>query len=169
MNNNNEKLEEFKKTLAGKSKEELLELEQTIIKESDERAANVTFKLEKKGYKEAAEAIRSLLNKQSVQWQYTLGLITMYEFWNPVKFPETVNYPMLDGTLRTLGEMKFEGYDEWKMVIVINNYFESARKEYVDTTNGILFDAARHNAVLDELKKLDPNIVNDVDNLVQGK
>ena len=116
------------------------------------------FSLPTKGYDELAKAIHLLLNKQTSQWQYTLGLVTMYEFWDEKKHPKEVNYPTLDGTLRTLGSMSFTGYDEWKAVITINNYFEPMRAKYVELTNEIYFNAEKHNAVMDKLKVYDPNI-----------
>ena len=99
-------LEEYKALINEKNLQEVLEIEQEIIKEADElneKIQKYEFKLNNKGYKEAAEAIRYFLNAQSVTWQYTVGMITMYEFWNPDKNPKTVLYPMFDGTLRTLG------------------------------------------------------------------
>ncbi|MBO5004768.1 MAG: hypothetical protein J6D03_05920 [Clostridia bacterium] len=156
-----EKYDEFVKTLDGLDQKALEELEQKIIKESDEYQQSLNtkmFDLPKKNYEETAKAIQALLSKQTIQWQYTLGLVTMYEFWDPKKNPKKVNYPTLDGTLRTLGSLSFTGYDEWKAVVIINDYFEPLRGDYVDATNEIYLNAEKHNAVMDKLKVFDPNI-----------
>lgn len=167
MSNSNEKNElkerydEFVKSLEGLDEKALREMEQKVIEESDEFQKNLNttmFALPSKDYENVAKAIHKLLDKQTSQWQYTLGLVTMYEFWDEKKRPKEVNYPTLDGTLRTLGALSFTGYDEWKAVITINDYFEPMRKKYVDLTNEIYFNAEKHNAVMDKLKVFDPNI-----------
>lgn len=156
-----EQYECFVKTLDGKTEAELREIEEQIIKESDEyqQKLNTTmFALPAKGYTEVAKAIHMLLDKQTVQWQYTLGIVTMYEFWDEEKRPKEVNYPTLDGTLRTLGALSFTGYPEWKAVLTINDYFEEIREKYVEATNIIYLNAEKHNAVMDKLKIYDENI-----------
>ena len=153
--------DEFVKSLEGLDEAALRELENKIIDESDEYQKSLNekmFALPAKGYNEMAKAVHLLLNKQTSQWQYTLGLVTMYEFWDENKRPKEVNYPTLDGTLRTLGSLSFTGYDEWKAVLTINNYFEPMRAKYVELTNQIYFNAEKHNAVMDKLKIYDPNI-----------
>ena len=80
----------------------------------------------------------------------------MYEFWDPNKYSKKVTYPMLDATLRTLGDMKFTGYEEWAKVIAINKYFETLRVEYEATTESIFDIANEHYAILDELKLRKP-------------
>lgn len=167
MSNSNEKNElkerydEFVKSLEGLDEKALREMEQKVIEESDKFQKNLNttmFALPSKDYENVAKAIHKLLDKQTSQWQYTLGLVTMYEFWDEKKRPKEVNYPTLDGTLRTLGALSFTGYDEWKAVITINDYFEPMHKKYVDLTNEIYFNAEKHNAVMDKLKVFDPNI-----------
>ena len=167
MSNSNEKNElkerydEFVKSLEGLDEKALREMEQKVIEESDKFQKNLNttmFALPSKDYENVAKAIHKLLDKQTSQWQYTLGLVTMYEFWDEKKRPKEVNYPTLDGTLRTLGALSFTGYDEWKAVITINDYFEPMRKKYVELTNEIYFNAEKHNAVMDKLKVFDPNI-----------
>ena len=156
-----EQYDEFVKSLEGKTETELREIEQQIINDSDEyqKTLNTTmFALPAKGYAEVAKAIHLLLNKQQVQWQYTLGIVTMYEFWDEDKRPKEVNYPTLDGTLRTLGSLTFTGYEEWKAVLTINDYFEDIREKYVEATNVIYLNAEKHNVVMDKLKIYDENI-----------
>lgn len=158
-----QELVEYKKLIESKSLEEVLEIEKGIVNEADEINAKIQkyqFKLSTKGYKEAAEAIRYFLNKQTITWQFTVGMITMYEFWNPQSNPKTVGYPMFDGTLRTLGEMKFTGYEEWKRVIKINDYFKDIRDEYSELTEEIWDNASKHNVICDRIQVLDPKAAN---------
>ena len=71
-------LNDYKQSLEGKTLEELEALEQEVVKEADklnEEMSNAALKVPTKNYKEAAKAIRRTLNKQSIQWQYALGMI----------------------------------------------------------------------------------------------
>lgn len=156
-------LAEYKKLIDSKTLDEVLEIEKVLIKEADdinEKIQKYEFKISKKGYTAAAKAIRYFLDKQTITWQYTVGMIAMYEFWNPDKFPVTVSYPMFDGTLRTLGEMKFTGYKEWKYVVDINDYFKDIRDEYSEITEQIWDNASKHNIICDRIQLLDPKNAN---------
>ena len=148
-------LQEYKASLEGKTLDELRAIEQEIIKEADaldEKIKVTTFKLSKKNYKEAAEAIRYLLNKQSVQWQYALTYVAMFDFWDPEKQPKEVAYAMLDSTLRTLGQLQFTGYNEWCAVIAINKYFEAVQEDYVNVTESVYDVASKHNVVMEAME-----------------
>lgn len=150
----------FEESLKGLSLEELKAKEDEIVKladENDKALATKEFKLSKDNYKVVADGIRKLLNKQTVEWRFTLGMVSMYDFWNPESFPTVVTYPMLDATLRTLGEMKFTGYDEWAIVVAVNKYFESLHAEYESATEKIYDIASQHNAIIDAMALKDPN------------
>ena len=154
-----EELKAFEQSLEAKTLEELKVLEQEIAKEAEEADKKVSskeFKLDKKNYQIVAQGIRNLLNKKTVQWQFTLGMVAMYDFWDENKNPKTVKYPMLDGTLRALGEMAFAGYAEWAAVVAINKYFEDIREEYVTVTEKAYDIAAKHNVVMDAMKMETP-------------
>lgn len=154
-----EELKAFEQSLEAKTLEELQALEQEIVKEAEEADKEVSskeFKLDKKNYQTVAQGIRDLLNKKTVQWQFTLGMVAMYDFWDPEKNPGKVLYPMLDGTLRALGDATFTGYEEWASVVAINKYFEGIRQEYIDTTEKVYDIAAKHNAVIDAMNKKTP-------------
>lgn len=154
-----QQLKEISASLKDLTLEQLEEREQEIIKKADandEAVAKKEFKLPTENYKVVAEAIQKFLNKKTVEWQFTLGLLSMYEFWDPAKHSKTITYPMLDATLRTLGELKFTGYEEWAAVIAINKYFEALRKDYEDVTETIYDIANEHNAIIDELSLRKP-------------
>ena len=170
--NNEEKIkqiDDYKKELKQMDVDALKALEQEIIKEAenlDNETSNLEFDMPKENYKEVAEGIRMILDKKTVEWRFTLGMISMYDFWNPSVRPSKITYPMLDSTLRTIGDMRFTGYSEWAAVVAINKYMEGLREKYVEATEKIYDVAAKHNAVLDELKLKDPNFADEMD--VQG-
>lgn len=155
-------ISEFKNSLKEKNLEELKQMEQDIIKkaeEIDKETSNLEFEMPKENYKEAATGIRMMLDKKTVEWRFALGMVAMYDFWDPNVRSKTIKYPMLDSTLRTLGELQFTGYSEWAAVIAVNKYFEGLRQQYVDATEKIYDVASQHSAILDELKLKDPTFV----------
>lgn len=155
-------ISEFKNSLKEKNLEELKQMEQDIIKkaeEIDKETSNLEFEMPKENYKEAAMGIRMMLNKKTVEWRFALGMVAMYDFWDPDVRSKTIKYPMLDSTLRTLGELQFTGYNEWASVVAVNKYFEGLRQQYVDATEKIYDIASQHSAILDEFKLKDPTFV----------
>lgn len=152
-------IDAYKASLRDKSYEELKALEAEVIAEAeqvDNEIKDSTYDLPADNYKEVCEAIRMLLNNVKVQWQFTLGLVAMYDFWNPEKREKTIPHPMLDGTLRTLGEMQFTGYNEWAAVVAINKYFEPLREAYVNNTERVYDVAMKHNEIMDALALVAP-------------
>ena len=144
---------EFKKTLLNKTDEELQTLLNGIIEESkelDAEVANIKYDLDDNGQTGSFEAIRYFLNKQEVQWNYTLGIIELYEFFNVKQ--KTINFATLDTVLRMLGSLKFTGYDEWKKVSLVNDYFTSVAQDYRDLTDEIYNIGERYDAVDGQLK-----------------
>lgn len=150
-----EQLRQLSAELKKLTVDELKAREQEVIKKADDndkRIAELKFDLPKENYKIVATAIQKCLNKKTVEWQFTLGLLSMYEFWNPDEFPKKIGYPMLDSTLRTLGELQFTGYEEWAMVVAMNKYFEALHQAYEEATETIYDIANEHNAIIDELQ-----------------
>lgn len=150
-------LNDFKKSLEGKTLEELEALEQQIIEEADklnEDMSKATLKVPTKNYKEAAKGIRRALNKQTIQWQYTLGMVNMYDTWDPENRPNEVAYPTLDATIRTLGSLQYTGYDEWKDVLMFTEFFEPIKEEYTKISAKVYDNADMHCAVQDAITKI---------------
>lgn len=144
-------LAKFENSLKKKSLEELEKLEQEIIAEADkngEELGKKEFDLPTENYKEVATAIRKFLNKQSIQWQYTLGMVAMYDFWDPENHKKTIPYPYLDSILRTLGGLQFTGYEEWAAVVAVNKFFEPLQKAYMEATQETFDIATKHDAVI---------------------
>lgn len=150
-------LKEYEESLKGKTLEELEKIESELIAEADandQKVSKTEFDLPKENYKEVAEGIRMLLNKQTVQWQYTLGLVGLYDFWNPEKKSKKIPYAQLDAILRTLGQMQFTGYTEWAAVVAINKYFEPLHNAYVDATEKTYDIASKHQAVMQKMEEI---------------
>lgn len=156
-------LAKFKKSLEGKTLKELEAIEQDIIKEADKvdkEVADTKFNLPADNYKKVANGIRYFLNKTSVQWQYSLAMKTIYEFWDPDKKADKIPYATLDTTLRQLGDKQFTGYDEWSNIVIINEYFVPLRNAYVKVTQQVYDIASKHSAVIDALNINDPSKAN---------
>ena len=150
---------EYKESIKDKTLDELKAIEQELIKEAeatDEEVKNTTFPTPKENYKEVCLAIRLILNKITVDWRFTQAMISMYDFWNPEKREKEIPYPMLDGTLRTLGERQFTGYEEWAAVVAINKYFEPLREKYIEVSERVYDVAMKHSEVMDRMKLIDP-------------
>ena len=159
LNKKQQELEKFAESLKGKTLKELEALEQEVIAEADkngEELGKYEFDLPTDNYKEVAIAIRKFLNKQSVQWQYTLGMVAMYDFWNPEKPSKKIPYAHLDSILRTLGGLKFEGYDEWAAVVAVNKFFEPLQKAYMEVTQVTYDIAAKHDAIMKAMELEQP-------------
>ena len=147
-------LDDFKQSLKGKSLDELKKIEEEIVAECDkvnDEVGATEYDVPKENYKVVATEIRNFLNKQTVQWQFTLAMVTMYDFWDPKNRPDKILHPVLDQTLRTLGGLSFTGYDEWAAVIAINKYFEPLTNAFTENTQKVYDAASKHNIVMDEM------------------
>ena len=147
----------FENSLKKMSLEELEKLEQEVIAEADkqgEALGKMEFDLPKENYKAVAEAVRKFLNKQSIQWQYTLGMVAMFDFWDPEKHKGKIPYPYLDSILRTLGGLQYTGYEEWAAVVAVNKFFEPLHTNYVDATESTYDIASKHDIVIRKIEEL---------------
>ena len=152
------KMSDFKKTIQNATIDELKKLEQDVIKEADKvnkEVQETTFVLPEKDYQLTAQAIRTLLLKVSVQWQYAQAMVDMFDFWNPDEKPESVVYGLLDATLRQLGQMEFKGIEEWKAVTTVNAYFEPIKEQYIEVSTKIFDVADKHNAILEKMDAME--------------
>lgn len=107
--------------------------------------------------KEIAGAIMYFLNKLEIKWDYTLGLYQLGKMWrNNI---EKITFRELDSTLRTLDQVQFKGYKEWKEILAVNEFFKSNNDQFSIDTAGLIYLSQRHNVVLDQ-KKLVETIEN---------
>lgn len=156
-------LSDFKKSLTEMTEEQLNELAAKLIEESkalDARVSQTEYTLPSKGQKDAFEAIKYFLNTQKVKWNYALGIITIYEYFDQAQ--KTITFAMLDTVLRLLGSLEFTGYTEWKKVSLVNDYFTPVAQDYRDLTDEIYNMGERYAAVDGQLKmfaNVDPEAV----------
>lgn len=150
-------LSDFKKSLVDMTEDQLRELAAKLIedsKELDARVSKTEYTLPTKGQKDAFEAIKYFLNTQKVKWNYALGIITIYEYFDQAQ--KTVTFAMLDTVLRLLGSLEYTGYDEWKRVSLVNDYFTPVAQDYRDLTDEIYNIGERYAAVDGQLKMFEP-------------
>ena len=144
---------EFNKSLTTKTKEELqamLDVVTAESKELDKEVSALVYTLPEADQKVPFEAIQYFINKQKVRWDYTLGLIELYEYFD--KAQTEMTFAMLDTVLRMLGQLEFDGYVEWKKVAAVNAYFTPIAAEYRKTTEKIYDIAERFQAMDGQLK-----------------
>jgi hypothetical protein len=150
-------LSDFKKSLTEMTEEQLRELAAKLVEESKEldgRVSQTEYTLPTKGQKDAFEAIKYFLNTQKVKWNYALGIITIYEYFDQAQ--KNITFAMLDTVLRLLGSLEFTGYDEWKKVSLVNDYFTPVAQDYRDLTDEIYNIGERYAAVDGQLKMFAP-------------
>ena len=115
----------------------------------EERVARLEEEM-RTSFVDAFEAIKYFLNTQKVKWNYALGIITIYEYFDQAQ--KNITFAMLDTVLRLLGSLEFTGYDEWKKVSLVNDYFTSVAQDYRDLTDEIYNIGERYAAVDGQLK-----------------
>lgn len=144
---------EFKESLQSKTKEELETLLNELLEESknlNKEVSETTYDLPVAKQKAVFDNINYFIDKQSVKWNYALGIITIYEFFD--KKQTQITYALLDTTLRMLGSLEFKGYAEWKKVVAINDYFSGIAESYREITDRILDSAERYSMVEQQLE-----------------
>lgn len=95
-------------------------------------------------------AILYFLNKVEVKWDFTLGLYELSKLWrNNI---EQITFHQMDSTLRTLDQVQFKGFKEWKDILAINEYFKHNNDEFSIDTAALIYLHQRHNAVLEQME-----------------
>ena len=150
-----------------------LNAEEAMLVESmnayDEYLNGVTYELPKsieyggKTYMKntVANRIVDFVNKMEVEWQYTLGMYQMVEFWKNVEY--SVEYKVYDSTLRILGQVKYKGYDEWKDILAINDFLSVPQELYARDNIYMVYLSQMHNSVLNRMDALNKvEMVNEI-------
>lgn len=148
---------EFAAEIKDYTLEQLEKLEQDIVAEADAHqndALKAMLPLQEEGRKEAFAAVRMVLSTMDVQWQMTLGLKEMYEFFDPEKEATEIAYPVLDTVLTTLINRTYKGYDEWSAAVTISTYFDTVREKFAEIRAMLFVDAQKHSHVVDRIKKM---------------
>lgn len=145
--------DEFVKSLEGKTNEELLAMEQDLIKEIDKhdrKVAKYEFKVaDKEALKEAVEVYRFFINKQKLQFSYVEGMLQLWDAFNPDL--ETIPYPILDTILMNLGQLQFEGHDEWVKIMKFNEFTKPYSDEYTKLKARTYLLSEEHSALQSKL------------------
>lgn len=144
---------EFVKTLEGKTNEELLAIEQDLIKEIDKhdrKVAKYEFKVaDKEALKEAVEVYRFFINKQKLQFSYVEGMLQLWDAFNPDI--EAIPYPTFDVILMNLGQLQFEGHDEWVKIMKFNEFTKPYSDEYTKLKARTYLLSEEHSALQSKL------------------
>lgn len=124
--------DKFVKSLDGKTNEELLAIEEELIKtidKHDRKVAKYEFKVvDKEALSKAVDVFHYFLNKQKVQFSYVEGLLQLWDAFNSDL--DTIPYPTLDCCLMNLGQLQFEGHDEWEKIMRFNEFTKPYSDEY---------------------------------------
>lgn len=144
---------DFVKTLEGKTNEELLAMEQDLIKEIDKhdrKVAKYEFNVaDKEALKEAVEIYRFFINKQKLQFSYVEGMLQLWDAFNPDM--ETIPYPTFDVILMNLGQLQFEGHDEWVKIMKFNEFTKPYSDEYTKLKARTYLLSEEHSALQTKL------------------
>lgn len=134
---------------------EAMDVYQVELKQTEYSLANEVL-FDEKEYKKSKvqDMIIYFLNKQEVEWQYTLGLYQAVKFWKNVG--DTVPYEVYDSTLRLLNQVRFKGMTEWNDILVINEFMSKCHAEYTKDAQYLIYLSQLHNCLLDRAKMISP-------------
>lgn len=155
------------------SLDELVKIEEELMKEAqeyDDYLNTVEYSLpdevnyNNKHYskKELTKIITNSINKLEVEWSLTLGLYELINEWTRTDLAK-ISYKVYNSTLRTLNQVKYKGYTEWRDILAVNNFLSNCHNEYsLDTSWNILI-SEKHNHILKraELIRKENNIVDE--------
>ena len=152
----------YKKEIEGINDVEVLkEKEKEIIAEMDKFDEyiksrtypvpnGVDFEGEHYSRSDVAGEIIYFINKNEVQWQYTLGLYQLCRFWKNTS-NEVITYGQLDSTLRILEQQKFRGFDEWRNILLVNEYMKALHEDYTKDLAVQIALSQKHNSILERM------------------
>lgn len=152
----------YKKEIEGINDVEVLkEKEKEIIAEMDKFDEyiksrtypvpnGVDFEGEHYSRSDVSGKIIYFINKNEVQWQYTLGLYQLCRFWKNTS-NEVITYGQLDSTLRILEQQKFRGFDEWRNILLVNEYMKALHEDYTKDLAVQIALSQKHNSILERM------------------
>ena len=100
--------------------------------------------------RDSNDKIIYFINKNEVQWQYTLGLYQLCRFWKNTS-NEVITYGQLDSTLRILEQQKFRGFDEWRNILLVNEYMKALHEDYTKDLAVQIALSQKHNSILERM------------------
>lgn len=157
---------EFKAALEVMSEDELNEQERVLLEALDaydKRLDEVNYILPEKAEFDNREfsktqisnMIVDFVNKQEVEWSYSLGMYQMCKLWKAIAkgIQADINYKALDTTLRLLGGLKYKGYEEWRGILAVNQFLTGIHDEYNKDTTYLIYLSHMHSEVLSKMQK----------------
>lgn len=157
-------LVQFSEEISNLTIDELKALEEKlmeIFKSNDEYLSKVSYNLQTsveydgetymKSY--IIDAIISFINRIEVDFRATLGIYQAIKFWK-TKVNESIPYGVFDSTLRMLGTLKFKGERDCRDILIVNNWFAGAHKQYLRDNVYTNYLASKHQALMDRMNKL---------------
>jgi len=110
----------------------------------------VVFEGKRYSRSDVAGKILYFIGKNEVAWQYTLGLYQLCQFWKNTAETK-LTYGQLDSTLRLLEQQKFHGYEEWRDILLVNEYMKALHEAYTKDLALQIAASQKHNAVLERI------------------
>lgn len=158
--------ESYKETVENYTIEQLKEEEKTIVDSQiayEEHIKTIEYELPKdlvwegKTYSrnEISSKIIYFLNKNEVQWDYTLGMYELVKIWKNLS-NTIISYGAFDSTLRLLNQCKFKGFEEWRDILSINEYFKPLHEQYSKDITHQLYLAKLHESVISRMELIEP-------------
>ena len=108
--------------------------------------------------KEAVEIYRFFINKQKLQFSYVEGMLQLWDAFNPDL--ETIPYPVLDTILMNLGQLQFEGHDEWVKIMKFNEFTKPYSEQYLHLKSKTYLLSEEHSTLQSKLGLGDSNTSN---------
>lgn len=143
-----------------KAEEELMDL----FKENDKHIESTKYSLpaetvydgEVEKSRKIIRDIISFLNRIKINWQSSLGMYQAIKYWTNVKesAPE-VSYYVFDSTIRMLGTLEYQGLNDCRSILFINNWFSTVHSKYVADQAYTQLLHALHESVLQQMEKPD--------------
>lgn len=162
-----QEVEDYKKLVDTKmTQEELDEMEKeiiTIIETNDEHLKCVMYDLpasvdfEGTSYTRSAVATKIIyfISKIEQSWQFVKGLYDLCGMWKQSTF-DKISYGALDSTLRLLDQGKFKGMQEWRDILIINEYMKPLHEAYAKETTYQIANGQKHSAIIARRDMIDP-------------
>lgn len=144
--------------MENKTFEELKAIEDEVVDLCDKTDVEVSehkITLPTENLEDVSNYICAFLNKQVATINNIDFMVAMFDFWEQEK-KDTIPFPVLDTTLRTLSQLQFVGIEEWRAMRKINKYFEPIKDEYIEIGSKVYLASQKHCAVMDAIKLHQP-------------
>ena len=105
--------------------------------------------------KTISDMIVKLIEKQEVSWEYVQGLYDLCKICMNKELVK-ISYGAYDSTLRLLNTLKYQGMGNWRNILAINAFVSACHLEYAMDTSYTIYLSKLHNALLDAMKKFNP-------------